>query len=180
MTQFCTILKKSLILYLNISYYYNYDQQICLQLIKRYTACIFLQVIIYLLFSLRSYLQASFFDFHVIHRFPFFDFHVIHKLPVLIYMLFTSFLSRFTRYFRAPFLFYMLLQGSFFRFTCYFQALFFDFHVIFRPSFLFYMLFTAFFFDIHAIYMISSLYSENLQCFLHYLQFRLEYFHVFT
>ena len=113
---------------------------------------------------------GSVFQFAFYLQAPLYDFHVIYRLPLLISMLFT---------------------GSLFRFSCYLQALFFDFHVIYRLSFSIYALFTGSLFqftcylqpfysihrnNLHLIYMISSLCSENLQCFCHNLHVSLEIF----
>jgi len=82
------------------------------------------------LFQFTSYLQA-----------PFFDCHVIYRLPFSIYTLFTGSLFRFACFF-----------GSLFLFPCYLQAPFFDFHVICRLLFSFSMLFTPTFFYLHVVY----------------------------
>ena len=204
--------------------------------IKQYITCTFRQVIIsifffinvfYLPFYCRSYLQAFFYNLHVINRLPFsisvlfigslfrlpcyleapfFNLRVNYRVPFSIYALFTVSLIRFPCYLQAPFFdlhfiyrppfsISMLFTGSLFRFPCYLQAPFFyDFHVIYRLSFSTYALFTGSLFqftcylqpfysihrnNLHLIYMISSLCSENLQCFCHYLHVSLEIFTCF-
>jgi len=95
------------------------------------------------LFPFTCYLQAPFFDLHVIYRLPFsiymffmgsfFDFHVIYRLPFSIYMLFTGSLFWFTRYLQAPvFIFHVIYSLPFFKLN-----------VVYSLPFFIYMLFTV-------------------------------------
>ena len=144
--------------------------------------------------SISILFTGSLFRFTCYLQSPFFDFHVIYRLRFSICILFTGSLVRFPCYLQAPFLISMLFTGSLFRFPCYLQAPFFDFHVIYRLPFSIYALFTGSLFqftcylqpfysihrnNLHLIYMISTLCSENLQCFCHYLHVSLENLHVF-
>ena len=120
------------------------------------------------LFRFPYYLQA-----------PFFNFHVIYSLPFSIYPLFTASLLRFPS---------VLFTDSLFRFPCYLQAPFFNLRAIYRlPVFDFHVIYRLFQFtcylkpfysirrnNLHLIYMIPSLCSENLQCFRHYLHVSLK------
>ena len=85
------------------------------------------------LFRFTRYLQA-----------PFFDLHVLYRLPFLISMLFTGSLFRYTCYLQAPFLIYTLFTGSCFHFPCYLQPPFFYLYVVYSLPLFIYMLFTVF------------------------------------
>ena len=87
------------------------------------------------LFSIYGLFTGSLFRFPCYLQAPFFDIHVIYRLPFLIFVLFTGSLFRFTCYLQAPFFdFYFiyrlpfpisLFTGSLFPFPCYLQAPFF-------------------------------------------------------
>ena len=99
------------------------------------------------LFRFTGYLQAPFFDLHVIDRLPFFDLQVIYRLPFSIYMLFT---------------------GSLFKFTCYLQAPLFDLHDVYRLPFWIYMLFTGSLFGFTCCLQAPFLIYMLLTCYLQY------------
>ena len=148
-------------------------------------------------FTIKQYITYTFLQVVICNFFInafLLNLEVIYRLSFPIYVLFTASLFRFPCYLQAPFSISMLITGSLFRFPYYLQAPFFDFHVIYRLPFTIYALFTGFLFqftcylqpfysiyrnNLHLIYMISSLCSQNLQCFCHYLHISLQTFTCF-